>query len=56
MDPTGQIVLVFQGRRLVPGIEPGVRLVAEGTVGGKGRRLAMTNPAYTILPGGVSVT
>jgi amino acid transporter len=56
VDPTGQIVLVFQGRRLVPGIEPGVRLLAEGTVGGRGRRLAMTNPAYTILPGGVGAT
>jgi amino acid transporter len=49
-DRTGQIVLIFQGRRLIPGIEPGVRMVAEGTVGGRGRRLAMTNPAYTILP------
>ena len=32
-DGTGQIVLVFQGRRLVPGIEPGARLIAEGMVG-----------------------
>jgi hypothetical protein len=50
MDPTGQIVLIFQGRRRVPGVEPGVRVLAEGVVGTRGRRLAMTNPAYSILP------
>jgi amino acid transporter len=49
VDDTGQLLLVFQGRRLVPGIEPGARLVAEGMVGEKGRRLAMINPSYTIL-------
>ncbi|MDA8292543.1 MAG: amino acid permease [Actinomycetota bacterium] len=50
-DGSGQIVLVFQGRRLVPGIEPGARLVVEGMVGERGRRTAMINPAYTLLTG-----
>ncbi|HTW99241.1 MAG TPA: OB-fold nucleic acid binding domain-containing protein, partial [Acidimicrobiales bacterium] len=49
VDDTGQLLLVFQGRRLVPGIEPGARLLAEGMVGERARRLAMINPSYTIL-------
>ena len=49
VDPSGQLLLVFQGRRLVPGIEPGARLIAEGMVGERARRSAMINPAYTIL-------
>jgi len=48
-DGTGRLVLVFQGRRLVPGIEPGARLVVEGIVGERLKRTAMINPAYTIL-------
>lgn len=48
-DDTGQVVLVFQGRRLVPGIQPGVKLLAEGMVGERARRLALINPHYTIL-------
>ncbi|MHB1781199.1 MAG: amino acid permease [Acidimicrobiales bacterium] len=48
-DGTGQILLVFQGRRLVPGIEPGARLIAEGMVGERNKRTAMVNPSYTIL-------
>ena len=50
VDATGQLLVVFQGRRLVPGVEPGTRLLVEGPVGERGRRLAMTNPVYTILP------
>ncbi len=50
-DGTGQLVLVFQGRRLVPGIEPGARIVVEGMVGERSRRAAMINPAYTLLTG-----
>lgn len=48
-DATGQLVLVFQGRRLVPGIEPGARLVAEGMVGERNRQPAMVNPRFTLL-------
>jgi amino acid transporter len=49
VDGSGQLLIVFQGRRLVPGIEPGARLLVEGMVGERGRSLVMINPAYTIL-------
>jgi amino acid transporter len=48
-DSTGQLLLVFQGRRRVPGIEPGARLMVEGMVGERGRHIAMINPLFTIL-------
>jgi amino acid transporter len=51
VDDTGQLLLIFQGRRVVPGIEPGTRLIVEGIVGERGRRTAMINPTYTILAG-----
>lgn len=49
VDQTGELLVVFQGRRMVPGIEPGVHLLVEGIVGERGRRAAMINPTYTIL-------
>jgi hypothetical protein len=42
-------MLVFQGRRHVPGIEPGARLVVEVMVGERGRHMVMINPLFTIL-------
>ncbi|MFC0081130.1 amino acid permease [Aciditerrimonas ferrireducens] len=48
-DDTGGILLVFQGRRRVPGIRPGTRLVAEGMVGQRDRRLAIVNPVYELV-------
>jgi amino acid transporter len=48
-DPTGQLMLVFQGRRRVPGLEPGAYLTVEGMVGERGRRIVMINPLFTIL-------
>jgi hypothetical protein len=48
-DSTGQLMLIFQGRRRVPGIEPGARITVEGMVGERGRRVAMINPLLTIL-------
>ncbi len=50
-DPTGTILLVFQGRPKIAGIEPGARLVAEGMVGSWGRRLAILNPDYELVSG-----
>jgi hypothetical protein len=50
-DGTGGILLVFQGRPRIPGIEPGARLVAEGMVGAWGRRLAILNPDYELVAG-----
>jgi amino acid transporter len=49
VDGTGSILLVFQGRRQVPGIQQGAKLVAEGMVGAWNRRLAMLNPDYELL-------
>jgi amino acid transporter len=50
-DGSGSILLVFQGRPRIPGIEPGARLVAEGMVGAWGRRLALLNPDYELVGG-----
>jgi len=50
-DPTDQILLIFQGKRSVPGIEPGTIILAEGIVGDRAKRKAMINPSYTILQG-----
>jgi hypothetical protein len=49
-DTTGSIALVFLGRRYVPGIKAGARLVADGMVGQHRGQLAILNPAYEILP------
>ncbi len=51
VDPTGAIVLIFQGRRQIPGIHQGARLVAEGMVGAWEGRLAMLNPDYELIAG-----
>jgi hypothetical protein len=51
VDGTGAILLVFQGRRRVPGIQQGARLVAQGTVGAWHGQLAILNPDYELLAG-----
>jgi hypothetical protein len=51
VDDTGAILIVFQGRPRIPGIEPGARLVATGMVGSWDRRLAMLNPDYELVAG-----
>lgn len=51
VDSTGQMLLIFQGRRTLPGVEPGAIIVAEGIVGDRYKRKAMINPSYTILQG-----
>ncbi len=50
-DGSGAILLVFQGRPKIAGIEPGARLVAEGMVGAWGRRPAMLNPSFELVAG-----
>ena len=50
-DSTGAILLVFQGRRRIPGLQQGARLVAQGTVGSWSGRLAILNPEYELLAG-----
>lgn len=50
-DGTGTLLLVFQGRPAVPGIENGARLVVEGMVGSWESTLAIMNPDYEIVAG-----
>jgi hypothetical protein len=51
-DDTGGLRLLFYGRRSVPGIEPGARIVAEGMVTAHKGHLAICNPSYQLLPVG----
>jgi hypothetical protein len=53
-DGTGTMLLVFQGRNQIPGIERGARIVVEGTVGSWHRRLAIINPDYELVAGAES--
>jgi amino acid transporter len=48
-DPSGGVTLVFYGRRSIPGIEPGARLRATGTVGELHGCLAVANPRYELV-------
>jgi amino acid transporter len=50
-DDTGDLLLVFQGRPQIPGVEPGARLVVEGMVGAWQGKLAMLNPDYELVAG-----
>ena len=50
-DGSGGLLLVFQGRPKIAGIDPGARLVAEGMVGTWGRRPALLNPSFEIVQG-----
>ncbi len=49
VDGTGALTIVFLGRRRLAGIEPGVKLVAEGAIGSHRGHLAMLNPRYEYL-------
>ena len=48
-DGSGTMLLVFQGRSQIPGIERGARIVVEGTVGSWQHRLAIINPDYELV-------
>ncbi len=50
-DDTGRLLLVFQGRRRIAGIQPGAKLVAEGMVGDWAHRQAILNPEYELVAG-----
>ena len=51
VDEAGSLFLVFPGRRRIPGIEMGARLMVEGMVGIWRRRLAILNPYYELVGG-----
>ncbi|MGH9016279.1 MAG: amino acid permease, partial [Acidimicrobiales bacterium] len=49
VDDSGEaIILVFLGRRAVPGIRTGTRMVADAMVGKHDGKLAMINPTYEL--------
>jgi len=50
VDETGGVTLLFYGRRSIAGIEPGVRLRAEGRIGTYKGHLAIANPLYSLRP------
>jgi hypothetical protein len=47
---TGQLGLVFHGRRVAAGIVVGTRCTVEGTARMADRRLVVWNPLYRIEP------
>jgi len=49
VDDTGGVTVVFLGRREVPGIHCGSRLVVEGMAGAHRGRLAILNPDYELV-------
>lgn len=50
-DGTGQVALVWMGRRRIVGLEAGTRLVARGRVAQLGDgRLVVYNPSYELRP------
>ncbi len=49
-DGTGEIGLLFIGRRTVVGLTQGARLTAEGTARMDGGRLVIWNPLYRLEP------
>lgn len=52
-DGTGQVLLVWMGRRRIVGLEPGTRLVARGRVAqSHDGRLVIYNPTYELRPSG----
>jgi hypothetical protein len=50
-DGSGSLVVVWTGRRHIPGVAPGKRLVVSGrgTRQGAGGRLTLLNPRYELL-------
>ena len=46
-DGTGTLVLRFEGRRSIPGLDVGRSLVVEGTPARVGGELVMLNPRYS---------
>ena len=47
-DGTGRAVAVFTGRKRLPGVDPGRRVVLEGVSRVERGRMLMINPAYTL--------
>ena len=50
VDDTGGLVIIFMGRRRIGGVTLGALMEIEGMVIENRGRLAVMNPAYTLLP------
>ncbi len=50
-DGTGSVVLRFVGRRSIPGLVPGRRVIAEGTPASGRGAMVMLNPLYSFPDG-----
>ena len=48
-DASGELTLVFLGRRQIGGIIPGTMLTANGVIGLHQNRVSMLNPEYRLL-------
>ncbi len=48
-DETGGVVVLFYGRRQIPGVVPGRRMRVTGRVGNVEGQLAIANPSYELL-------
>lgn len=48
-DPTGNLKLIWMGRRVIPGILPGVKLRVHGRISMHEGGPAVFNPAYEIV-------
>lgn len=49
-DGTGQLTLIFLGRRAIPGVIPGRWLRVQGLVSCDDGRKTMYNPRYELIP------
>ena len=50
-DGSGTVILVWLGRRRIPGIEPGRQLTVRGRVAMRDDRPLIYNPYYELAPG-----
>ena len=48
-DGTGDVTVVFTGRRSIGGLHPGRGVLVEGVAHAERGRLVIVNPAYTLL-------
>jgi hypothetical protein len=48
-DGTGEVMVVFTGRRSIGGLHPGRGVLVEGVAHAEHGRLVIVNPAYTLL-------
>jgi RecG-like helicase len=49
-DGSGQLTLIWIGRRTIPGIQPGSKLRVQGLVADDHGRRVIYNPSYALLP------